>query len=465
LVKETHLAARRLAITGGRVIDPAQGIDRVADVLISDGVVEDVVDPSTGRVFDGYDVIDASGMIVSPGFVDLHTHLRDPGQEWKETISTGTRAAAAGGFTTICAMPNTDPVQDSAAIVLDVVRRSAADGAVRVLPIGAISVGQHGKQLAPMIELADAGVIGFSDDGNPVADANLMRQALAYSVEVGLPIINHAEDKKIGAGGVMSAGLVATRLGLAGVPVEAETAMVARDLHLAELTGARLHIPHISTIGSLVALRSAKDRGVNVTAEVTPHHLTLNDEWVFGLQGEVPEIVGSMAYDTNTKVNPPLRSRPNVDAVIEALGEGLIDIIATDHAPHAMTDKICTYDEAAHGINVLETGFSSVFELVDAEKISITRLIESLTAGPASILGRDLGSLKKGFSADVAIIDPGRSWVVNADEFVSKSANTPLDGVELTGRVVRTIYQGESVFDLNSVAPTTGLVAGSGARA
>ena len=452
------MAARKLAITGGRVIDPAQGIDRVADVLISNGTIVCIAESSSDNVHDGYEVIDASGMIVSPGFVDLHTHLRDPGQEWKETISTGTRAAAHGGFTTVCAMPNTDPVQDSASVVLDVIRRSAADGFVRVLPIGAISVGQHGKQLAPMGELADAGVIGFSDDGNPVADANLMRQALAYSVEVGLPIINHAEDKKIGAGGVMSAGLVATRLGLAGVPAEAETAMVTRDLQLAELTGARLHIPHISTVGSIAALRAAKDRGVDVTAEVTPHHLTLNDEWVFGLKGVVPAQVGRESYDTNTKVNPPLRSRADVDAVIDALGEGLIDIIATDHAPHAETDKVCTYDEAAHGINVLETAFSSVFELVGNSKISLSRLIESLTAGPAKILNRDLGSLKQGFSADVAIIDPNSKWVVNPKEFASKSANSPLSGVELTGRVVRTIYQGETVFDMVTSA-------NSGARA
>lgn len=442
------LEARKLAIIGGRVIDPAQGIDRVADVLISNGKIESVIDTSSGSAPGGYEQIDVNGMIVSPGFVDLHTHLRDPGQEWKETISTGTRAAAHGGFTTVCAMPNTDPVQDSASVVLDVIRRSAADGVVRVLPIGAISLSQQGKQLAPMIELADAGVIGFSDDGNPVADANLMRQALAYSVEVGLPIINHAEDKKIGAGGVMNAGLVATRLGLAGVPAEAETAMVTRDLQLAELTGARLHIPHISTAASIAALRAAKNRGVGVTAEVTPHHLTLNDEWVFGLKGVVPAQVGRESYDTNTKVNPPLRSRADVDAVIEALSEGLIDVIATDHAPHAETDKVCTYDEAAHGINALETAFSSVFELVGSSKISLTRLIESLTTGPAQILNRDLGSLKQGFSADVAIIDPDSKWLVNPKEFVSKSANSPLAGVELTGRVVRTIYQGETVFEM-----------------
>lgn len=446
------MAARKLAITGGRVIDPAQGIDRIADVLISNGKIEGVTDAPSGNAPEGYERIDAAGKIVSPGFVDLHTHLRDPGQEWKETIVTGTRAAAHGGFTTVCAMPNTDPVQDSAAVVDDVMRRSAADGVVRVLPIGAISVGQHGKQLSPMGELADAGVIGFSDDGNPVGDANLMRQALAYSVEFGLPIINHAEDKSLVNGGVMSAGTVATRLGLAGVPAEAETAMVARDLHLADLTGARLHIPHISTVGSIVALRSAKECGTDVTAEVTPHHLTLNDEWVFGLKGEVPATVGSEAYDTNTKVNPPLRSRADVDAVIQALSEGLIDIIATDHAPHAVTDKVCTYNEAAHGINVLETAFSSVFGLVDSGKISIARLIESMTAGPAAILRRDLGSLTKGFSADVAIIDPGSTWVVDPAQFESKSVNSPLSGVELTGRVVQTIYQGETVFDLSVIS-------------
>lgn len=446
------MAARKLAITGGRVIDPAQGIDMISDVLISNGKIVEIVAGSPGKSYGDYEVIDASGKIVAPGFVDLHTHLRDPGQEWKETIITGTRAAAHGGFTTISAMPNTDPVQDSAAVVDDVMRRAATDGVVRVLPIGAISVGQKGKELAPMGELADSGVIGFSDDGNPVADANLMRQALSYSVELGLPIINHAEDKKIAAGGVMSAGAVATRLGLAGVPAAAETVMVARDLHLADLTKSRLHIPHISTMGSLVALRAAKESGVDVTAEVTPHHLTLNDEWIFGLHGEVPAIVGSEAYDTNTKVNPPLRSRADVEALIEALSDGLIDIIATDHAPHSATDKVCTYNDAAHGINVLETAFSSVFGLVDVGKITAVRLIESLTAGPAEILRKDLGSLKKGFSADVAIIDPGNKWVVDPTQFESKSVNSPLTGVELAGRVVQTIYQGETVFELNAVA-------------
>ena len=446
------MAARKLAITGGRVIDPAQGIDMISDVLISNGKIVEIVADSSGESYGDYEVIDASGKIVAPGFVDLHTHLRDPGQEWKETIITGTRAAAHGGFTTISAMPNTDPVQDSAAVVDDVMRRAATDGVVRVLPIGAISVGQKGKELAPMGELADSGVIGFSDDGNPVADANLMRQALSYSVELGLPIINHAEDKKIAAGGVMSAGAVATRLGLAGVPAAAETVMVTRDLHLADLTKSRLHIPHISTMGSLVALRTAKESGVDVTAEVTPHHLTLNDEWIFGLHGEVPAIVGSEAYDTNTKVNPPLRSRADVEALIEALSDGLIDIIATDHAPHSATDKVCTYNDAAHGINVLETAFSSVFGLVDVGKISAVRLIESLTAGPAEILRKDLGSLKKGFSADVAIIDPGNKWVVDPTQFESKSVNSPLTGVELAGRVVQTIYQGETVFELNAVA-------------
>lgn len=445
-------ARKKLAIRGGRVIDPARGIDRIADVLISNGKIEEITGKSDGHTPDGYEQIDASGLIVSPGFVDLHTHLREPGQEWKETIATGTQAAARGGFTTVCAMPNTEPVQDTASVVDDVMRRAEAGGVVRVLPIGAISVGQNGKRLAPMGELADAGVIGFSDDGNPVSDANLMRQALAYSVDLGLPIINHAEDKRLGAGGVMNAGAVATRLGLAGVAAQAETAMVTRDLQLAGLTGARLHIPHVSTIGSITALRSAKERGLDVTAEVTPHHLTLTDEWVYGQQGKVPESVGPESYDTNTKVNPPLRSRADEEVLIEALAEGLIDVIATDHAPHAATDKICTYNEAAFGINVLETAFSSIFTLVDVDQkmLSLGRLIESLTAGPAAILGRDLGSLEKGYSADVTLIDPEMKWTVNPQAFASKSVNTPLAGVELTGRVVITIYQGTKVFDLRN---------------
>ena len=440
------VARNKLAITGGRVIDPGEEIDQISDVLISNGRIEKITLRTGESKLDGYEVIDATGMIISPGFIDLHTHLRDPGQEWKETITSGTHAAASGGFTTICAMPNTDPVQDSASTVEDVIRRSAVDGIVRVLPIGAISVGQRGKQLAPMGELADAGVIGFSDDGNPVEDANLMRQALAYSAEVGLPVINHAEDKKIAGGGVMTAGLVATRLGLAGAPNEAEAAMVARDLYLAELTETRLHIPHISTIGSIEVLRSAKDRGVNVTAEVTPHHLTLNEEWVFGLKGEVPSSVGLQSYDTNTRVNPPVRSKADVRALVDALREGVIDIIATDHAPHAVTDKVCTYNEAAPGINALETAFSSVFALVNSKKISLVRLIESLTTRPASILGRDLGRLRKGFPADITLIHPSALWVVDPSTFASKSVNTPLAGVEMTGRVVRTIYQGKTVF-------------------
>ena len=440
------VARNKLAITGGRVIDPGEEIDQISDVLISNGRIEKITLRTGESKLDGYEVIDATGMIISPGFIDLHTHLRDPGQEWKETITSGTHAAASGGFTTVCAMPNTDPVQDSAGTVEDVIRRSAVDGIVRVLPIGAISVGQRGKQLAPMGELADAGVIGFSDDGNPVEDANLMRQALAYSAEVGLPVINHAEDKKIAGGGVMTAGLVATRLGLAGAPNEAEAAMVARDLYLAELTETRLHIPHISTIGSIEVLRSAKDRGVDVTAEVTPHHLTLNEEWVFGLKGEVPSSVGLQSYDTNTRVNPPLRSKADVRALVDALREGVIDIIATDHAPHAATDKVCTYNEAAPGINALETAFSSVFALVNSKKISLVRLIESLTTRPASILGRDLGRLRKGFPADITLIHPSALWVVDPSTFASKSVNTPLAGVEMTGRVVRTIYQGNTVF-------------------
>ena len=344
----------RILIKGGRVIDPAQGLDRVADLLIEEGAVS-AVDANIQR--QGAQVIDASGLVVCPGFVDLHTHLREPGFEYKETIATGTAAAARGGFTTVCAMPNTDPVMDSRSVVELVLRKGREEGAVRVLPIGAVTRGSKGLELSEMGELADAGVVGFSDDGYPVSDTNVMRQALSYVSALGLPIINHAEVKSLSANGAVNEGWVATRLGLRGIPSSAEEIMVARDVELAALTGGRLHVAHASTAGTVELVRQAKARGLNVTCEVTPHHLTLTDEAVLGRarQGGPFDSLSGDAYDTSAKVSPPLRARQDMGAMVQALREGVVDFIATDHAPHGQTDKLCTFDEAANGISVLET--------------------------------------------------------------------------------------------------------------
>ena len=440
--------SRSIAITGGRVIDPAQGIDRLADVLLKDGLVEAVTD-APGETPDGYDVVDATGFVVAPGFIDVHTHLREPGLEHKETIATGTRAAAAGGFTTVCAMPNTEPAQDNASAVEFVLRIGRERGVVRVLAIGAVTLGRAGKSLVEMAELAEAGVIGFSDDGNPVADPNLMRQALTYSQVTGLPIINHCEEPSIAGAGQMQMGVIASHLGLAGVPPEAESVMVERDIALAELTAGRLHIAHLSTRRSVEAVRRAKERGLRVTAEATPHHVSITEAWVYGLAGATPDdgALTIAAYDTNTKVNPPLRTQDDVDAVVEGLADGTIDMIATDHAPHATVDKECTYQEAAHGISNIETAFGSCMVPVHAGRLALEALIERMTAAPARFLGMDLGSLKPGFPADVVVLDPAAAWSVDPSAFFSKGKNTPLAGTSLKGRVMTTVYAGEVVHE------------------
>ena len=436
-----------LLIKGGRVIDPSQGMDTIADVLLRDGVVAAV--GADLPAVEGVAVMDAAGLVVCPGFVDVHCHLREPGFEYKETIATGTRAAARGGFTTVCAMPNTQPALDSRAAVEFVLEQAAREGAVRVLPIGCVTAGGIGGELAEMAELADAGVIGFSDDGMPVSDSNLMRQALSYSAALGLPVINHCEVHELSEGGSINEGWVSNRLGVKGVPGAAEDVMVARDIELAELTGGRLHVAHVSTVRSLEHVARAKDRGLDVTCEVTPHHLTLTDEAVMGLAGDGSRFapLTRLAYDPNAKVNPPLRGPGDMAALVAGLKDGTIDFIATDHAPHNAIDKMTTVDEAAFGISVLETAFGSLMSLVHSGEVTLPLLIDKLTQAPARFLGRELGTLRPGAPADVVALDAGAEWVVDTAAFASKGKNTPLEGATLRGRVAATVYGGAVVYD------------------
>jgi len=430
-------------IRGGRVIDPGRGIDAVGDLAVLDGRIVAVESAANGAR-----EIDARGLVVAPGFVDVHTHLRDPGLEYKEDIASGTRAAARGGFTTVCAMPNTQPAMDNRATVEYVLRRAAEVAVVRVLPIGAVTRDRAGAALAELGDLADAGCVAYSDDGAPVADATLMRRALEYASTFGLPVINHCEDPSLSHDASMHEGWVSTRLGLRGAPAAAETAMVERDIALAATTGAHLHIAHISTRGSVEAVRRAKASGVRVTAEATPHHLALTDETVaFGAAGG-----DALVYDTNAKVNPPLRSRDDVDACVEGLRDGTIDCIATDHAPHAAIEKLCEFDDAAFGISGLETAFALSMRLVHEGRIDLPLLIERMTAGPVRALGlarggEAFGTLAPGAPADVVLLDPDHRWTVEPERFVSKGKNTPLGGVELRGAVVATIAGGRVVYE------------------
>jgi dihydroorotase len=429
-----------LAIRGGRVIDPASGFDTVADVLITDGRIAEA-GSDVGR--DATETIDASSLVVCPGFVDVHAHLREPGFEHKETIATGTLAAARGGFTTVCAMPNTGPPIDSAGMIEFVLRTAQAQGHVRVLSIACVTRGRAGRELADLADLAQVGAVAFSDDGASVADPHLMRRALEYASMLGLPVIDHCEDASLAAGGVMHEGWVSSRLGLRGAPSAAEETMVARDVALAEATGSHVHIAHISTAGSVEIVRQAKVRGVLVTAEVTPHHLTLTHEAIIG-SGEAP---GGLAYDTNAKVNPPLRTPSDVATCIEALCDGTIDCIATDHAPHATQDKLCEFDAASPGISGLETAFALALTA-----LSLDETIRALTIGPVRALGLDrriegLGSLSSGAAGDVVIIDPQAEWTVEPELFASKGKNSPLEGRRLKGRVVATIHGGKIAFD------------------
>ena len=443
------MASNTILIQGPRVIDPVRGLDAVADILVKGGKIVATERLSADGIPEGCQVIQASGLVASPGFIDIHCHLREPGFEYKETIATGARAAARGGFTTVCCMPNTEPPIDNAAVVDFIRRRSDSESSVRVFPIGCVTGGRQGKKLAEMEELAAAGVVAFSDDGDPVYDPNLMRLALTYSRDLGLPVINHCQERPLSRGGVMAEGWVATRLGLPGIPAAAEEAMIARDIALAELTGGRLHLAHLSSAGAVSLLRQARERGISVTGEVSPHHLTISDQWVLGTKGADTETTGPLCYDTCTKVFPPLRGQQDVDALVDALAEGAVDCIATDHAPHELSSKQVTYQEAAFGISVLETALGSVLQLVHRGRISLSVLVERLTVGPAGVLGpsfSDLATLKPGTPADVTLFDPDREWVVDPQEFASKGKNTPLGGTTLKGRVVATLVAGQVVF-------------------
>jgi dihydroorotase len=421
-----------IVLRGGRVIDPASGRDEVADVVIRDGRIAGV-----GRnqgTPDGADVHDVTGLVVAPGLIDLHTHLREPGQEDRETIATGTAAAAAGGFTAVCAMPNTDPPIDNQSAVGFVVKQAAAAGAARVYPIAAVSLGQKGEQLAEFGEIVGAGAVAVSDDGHPVASGQLMRTALEYARAFGIPVADHCEEPTLAAGGVMHEGVVSTRLGLKGIPSVAEEIMVARDILLAGHTGGHVHLCHMSTRGSVALIRRAKEAGLPVTAEVCPHHFSLTHEACAG-------------YDTNAKMNPPLREPEDVEALRQALKDGTIDVVVTDHAPHHYDAKEREFDDAPMGIVGLETAVGlALTQLVRGGYLTLPELIARMSTIPARIFHLPGGSLAAGHPADVVVLDPEAPWRVDVGRFRSKSRNTPFAGWELMGRAVRTIVDGRTVF-------------------
>jgi dihydroorotase len=423
-----------LLLRGGRVIDPSQKMDAVADVLLVDGVVAeigtDVHEPEHVHVHD------VSGLIVCPGLIDLHVHLREPGGEHKETIATGARAAVAGGFTAVCAMPNTDPPIDDPAAVGFVRAEGERVGLARVYPTGAISVAQQGERLAEIGEMVAAGAVGFTDDGRPVSDAGLMRVALEYAQAFNVPIASHCEEKSLSRGGSMNEGVVSTRLGLSGIPNAAEDVMIARDILLAELTGGRLHVQHVSTCNGVQFIRQAKARGINVTAEATPHHLTLTDEACDG-------------YRTEAKVNPPLRSEADRLAVIEGLLDGTLDVIATDHAPHHYDEKEQAFEDAPFGLVGLETALGIILtHMVGQHGMTLSTLVERMSCAPARAFRLPGGTLKAGSPADVTVFDPNREWIVNPTQLLSKSKNTPFSGWRLTGRATTTVVGGKVVWSV-----------------
>ncbi|MGD9731327.1 MAG: dihydroorotase [Desulfamplus sp.] len=451
----------RIRLRGGRVLDPGK-IDAFKDIIISNGVIESIVDPidevvqpsaidvqksgESCSTISNYIEIDITGMVAVPGLIDLHVHLREPGQEYKETIETGLRAAAKGGFTAVCPMPNTSPVNDNSSITAFMVSRAkettpvtnVADkselysGVCRLYPVGAITKGLQGESLCEYADMKRAGIVAITDDGRPVENARVMRRAMEYANGLGLPVISHSEDINLAKDGSMNEGVVATRLGIKGIPNAAESTAVMRDIALAELTGARVHIAHVSCEESVDAIRNGKRRGVKVTAETAPHYFTLTDEAV-------------ARYDTNAKMNPPLRTEKDRKAVIDALADGTIDIIATDHAPHSLLEKDVEFDRAAFGIVGLETSFGLSMQLVQDGRLSLDDLINKMSKSPASILGID-NDLKVGNPADITVVDLNSFWSVNPKTFLSKSRNTPFTGFSLKGEVYMTVVGGKIAY-------------------
>jgi dihydroorotase len=461
-MQEKQRSMSALLLRGGHIIDPATGLDHTGDVLADDGRIAAIGAPDDIRAAletlrqRGYTLqtIDLHpGLIVSPGFVDLHVHLREPGYEEKETIQTGAQAAAHGGFTTICCMPNTKPVLDTQA-TLEFVARAAQNASARVRPIAAITKGEKGAELSEMAELADAGAVAFSDDGKPVSSSKLMRSAFEYASMLNRPLVEHCEDEGLVGGGVMNEGSIATRLGLKGWPAAAEEIMLARDLALVRITGGRYHAAHVSTAGSVELIRRAKAEGLPVSAEVTPHHLLLSDDWVAGRRTGLlttEDSIEGQPYDTATKVNPPLRTRRDAGALLEGLLDGTIDAIATDHAPHTVVDKSCEYGDAAFGISGLETALGALLALVHAGKLPLATLLSALTVRPARLFSLEAGTLQPGALADVTIFDPEEQWLVDPQRFASKGKNTPLAGLTLKGRVRYTILGGAIVYQAEAV--------------
>jgi dihydroorotase len=420
-----------ILIKNGRIIDPSAKLDKVGDLLIENGKISKVCGGGNSKTSE---TIDASGKIVVPGFVDMHTHLREPGREDKETIKTGCRAAVAGGFTTVCAMPNTDPACDAQAHVKFILEKAAEAGFARVLPIGSITKARLGKEMTEMQDLHDAGCLAVSDDGDSVADAGVMRRALEYASMVGLLVMSHCEDKRLVGDGVMHEGYWSTILGLKPIPVEAESTIVERDIQLAELAGARLHISHVSAAKSVEIIRQAKKRGARVTAEATPHHFTLRDEDLKG-------------YNTNLKVNPPLRAAADIEAVMAGLKDGTIDAIATDHAPHLESEKEKEFDFAPFGMIGLETALSlAVMQLVEKGYLDWSGLVAKMATNPARILGLAAGSLAEGREADIAVIDPAKEWVYRKEEIVSRSTNSPFIGWKLKAKISDVLVGGKVVL-------------------